>query len=995
MGRAVSEMEKSCALMTAEEAEENLQCFRELASLYSKAGRDQELTVLEAEITRLGLSSAETTWVAAAVMAKWRSTVTAKTESTLVAPKADAWASDGSSVTPAARAAPANKHANAQQRHGVDRLPPSGFSRQEKHQTSTKAERALAEVEPVRRQLNEIVLALAHEQADASAQLRTLVEHLEAASEPKQLVGSLSASASSDDDHEAAAAVASANSNGALSVVSDSLEEHGVYTRAIVAQLLLEARRYLSVMEGVESGGWRNLEALSSSSSSSSRVDATLAIPGFQSWSDVVQVFRYCRLHAQTRLETDAAAQKSSAENSKRTSASRRPRRSSTLSSSAGSASASKKDASKEKKDAASKEGAVGRGSALGLWALVLLVVTAILNSRNNKKRSRFPTLAEVYTWCLSVVSCCYASWKDGTWRSEGKAKVVRAYSTTAAHVMVWLFRLSGGRFGALPIDELVAEEVQLQEKAAHKVKKEKERQEEAKRMKAANNKRHQGSKDAQSSSQHSSRSEASKSLRHRNNNTTNSSSMAAAALVENHSTSAKKSGFGEDFGDWVEDDDDSADFQQRAESMDQWIEASSGPNNRRRKGHGHQDVSAAASAPPSHTVHASSKASLPVKTAAAHTALKSGAPQAMKPPAPPSISTKAAAAQAVKPALSAPASKLAAAAPMKKKEVSSSLSWPSSSSSSSSAEPLAPSVASLFAVASSSSSSSTPDSPSCNAVGLSSPRTSNSSGLSEGEKVKEAGQYTNEAGTAVRPAHRDFSSMSDRSRSRSLDASSTSSRQSFSEGEGNTTTSATSSKDERATMSPEYMQQQQQMLLQQQHMMMVPPEMWAQHLEQPPLQMTPTVMDPSSPYATPEENDITAALRWQMEFYFSAQNLCRDMYLRGQMDPLGFVSLATCAQFNKMQQLLVAAGPRGPEFLFAALQTSNTLHVAVPWAMRASPGPHPYAAIFVSVCGWIYDDNDNDDASFCCLRYRCLPCVLLVLAISPLSPFFFHLLSP
>jgi len=949
MGRAVTEMEKSCALMT-EEAEENLQCFRELATLYSKAGRDQELSVLEAEISRLGLSSAETRWVAAAVMAKWRSTVTSKTDSTLAAPKADSWASDGSSVTMAARAAPANKQ-SSQQRQGVDRLPPSGFSRQEKHQATTKAERAFAEVEPVRRKLNEIVLAFAHEQADAMSQLRTLVQHLEVASEQKQFVGSSadSAAAASADEKSAAVTSTHSNSQDAHTVVSDSLDEHGVYTRAIVAQLLLEARRYLAVMEGVESGGWRNLETLpppSSSSSSSSSVDATLAIPGFQSWSDVVQVFRYCRLHAQTRLETDAAAQKTSTEGSKRTSASRRPRRSSSSSSSSspsGSASAGKKDASKEKKDAASKDGSVGRGSALGLWAVVALVVTALLNSRNgNKKRSRLPSLAEVYAWCLSVASCWYASWKEGTWRHDSKSKVARAYATTCALVLVWLYRLSGGRFGALPIDELVAEEVQLQEKAAHKVKKEKERQEEAKRMKAASNKRGRkesaSSSSSSSSSQHN-RSETSKSLRHRNSTSSSTSAGAASeALVDSHSSSSssKKSGFGEDFGDWVEDDDDgTTGIQQRAESVDQWIEAP-GPNNRRKKGQGGNAAAAAA-------VHVPSKPSLPAKPAAAYSAPKPGAPQSSKPAAPPpSISTKAAAAQATKPSSSAPVSRSIAAAPAKKKEMSSS-SWPSSSLSSS-AEPLAPSVASLFA---SSSSSNAPDSPSCIAVGLSSPRTSSSFSSSGGEKL-DGSQYTSDGGTTVRPAFRDLSSMSDRSRSRSQGASSTSSRQSSSEGEDNTTTSSNSSKDERVMMSPEYMQQQMQ--LQQMQLMMAPPELWAQHQAQQQQQMMPMMpLDPSAPYATAEENEITAALRWQMEFYFSAQNLCRDMYLRGQMDPLGFVSLATCAQFNKMQQLLVAAGPRGPEFLFAALQTSKTLHVAVPWAMRASPGPHPYAAIFVS----------------------------------------------
>lgn len=39
-------------------------------------------------------------------------------------------------------------------------------------------------------------------------------------------------------------------------------------------------------------------------------------------------------------------------------------------------------------------------------------------------------------------------------------------------------------------------------------------------------------------------------------------------------------------------------------------------------------------------------------------------------------------------------------------------------------------------------------------------------------------------------------------------------------------------------------------------------------------------------------------------EFYFSVENLVKDMYLRSQMDAEGWVPLAEVANFNRMKQL-------------------------------------------------------------------------------------------
>ena len=39
-------------------------------------------------------------------------------------------------------------------------------------------------------------------------------------------------------------------------------------------------------------------------------------------------------------------------------------------------------------------------------------------------------------------------------------------------------------------------------------------------------------------------------------------------------------------------------------------------------------------------------------------------------------------------------------------------------------------------------------------------------------------------------------------------------------------------------------------------------------------------------------------------EYYFSVENLCKDLYLRGKMDTQGFVSLGEIVQFNRIRRL-------------------------------------------------------------------------------------------
>merc|ERR1712070_812087 len=79
-----------------------------------------------------------------------------------------------------------------------------------------------------------------------------------------------------------------------------------------------------------------------------------------------------------------------------------------------------------------------------------------------------------------------------------------------------------------------------------------------------------------------------------------------------------------------------------------------------------------------------------------------------------------------------------------------------------------------------------------------------------------------------------------------------------------------------------------------------------------------------TSAHADPER---TATLRRQIEYYFSAQNLCHDMYLRSKMDAQGFVALSVLIHFNKIRVI----NPGVAEIL-EALKGSDALEAKIPW---------------------------------------------------------------
>lgn len=57
--------------------------------------------------------------------------------------------------------------------------------------------------------------------------------------------------------------------------------------------------------------------------------------------------------------------------------------------------------------------------------------------------------------------------------------------------------------------------------------------------------------------------------------------------------------------------------------------------------------------------------------------------------------------------------------------------------------------------------------------------------------------------------------------------------------------------------------------------------------------------------YPPPVEGEsLKSALLWQVEYYFSVENLCKDLYLRQQMDEEGWIPLSLVSNFNRIKYL-------------------------------------------------------------------------------------------
>ncbi|MCJ1284736.1 hypothetical protein MMC26_004072 [Xylographa opegraphella] len=57
-------------------------------------------------------------------------------------------------------------------------------------------------------------------------------------------------------------------------------------------------------------------------------------------------------------------------------------------------------------------------------------------------------------------------------------------------------------------------------------------------------------------------------------------------------------------------------------------------------------------------------------------------------------------------------------------------------------------------------------------------------------------------------------------------------------------------------------------------------------------------------PYQSYEQIQLIGMVQMQMEYYFSLDNLCKDMFLRKHMDSQGFVFLTVLIKFNRIRQL-------------------------------------------------------------------------------------------
>jgi len=96
-----------------------------------------------------------------------------------------------------------------------------------------------------------------------------------------------------------------------------------------------------------------------------------------------------------------------------------------------------------------------------------------------------------------------------------------------------------------------------------------------------------------------------------------------------------------------------------------------------------------------------------------------------------------------------------------------------------------------------------------------------------------------------------------------------------------------------------------------------------------------PVPVPPQYPAMIPMIDDrMVDAIRRQVEYYFSVENLCRDVYLRHKMDSHGFVLLEEIIQFNRIRHLNAPLS-----VVLRAVQTSPKLEVLQPWAAKVSAG--------------------------------------------------------
>merc|ERR1719311_102348 len=88
-------------------------------------------------------------------------------------------------------------------------------------------------------------------------------------------------------------------------------------------------------------------------------------------------------------------------------------------------------------------------------------------------------------------------------------------------------------------------------------------------------------------------------------------------------------------------------------------------------------------------------------------------------------------------------------------------------------------------------------------------------------------------------------------------------------------------------------------------------------------------------PGAGMDRDTSRSMVQRQVEYYFSAENLAKDMYLRKQMNNEGWVNIHIIAGFNRLRKLLM---PPNAAILGAAAAAASDISLLIE-ALQSSPG--------------------------------------------------------
>lgn len=90
--------------------------------------------------------------------------------------------------------------------------------------------------------------------------------------------------------------------------------------------------------------------------------------------------------------------------------------------------------------------------------------------------------------------------------------------------------------------------------------------------------------------------------------------------------------------------------------------------------------------------------------------------------------------------------------------------------------------------------------------------------------------------------------------------------------------------------------------------------------------------------------------VRNQIEYYFSDENLENDIYLRGQMDPFGYVPLSLIGSFNRVKSLTQDFG-----LLVSAASTSQLLEMSAEYMIRRRDNPEKWPLVTATTTSMLH----------------------------------------